>query len=113
MTRDDVNALCAAFPGAEWSEPFGPGNDVWKVGGKIFATLGANAPGLSVKTPDIETATMLIDAGVGQKAPYYHRSWVMIPWADDDELTHRLNQSYDIIRGSLTKKAQTALPPRG
>jgi len=112
MTRDDVNALCAAYPGAEWSEPFGPGHDVWKVGGKIFATLGADAPGVSVKTPDIETATMLIETGVRQKAPYYHRSWVMIPWQDASEITYRLDQSYDIIRASLTKKAQAALPPR-
>ena len=30
---------------------------------------------VSVKTDSIETAQMLIDAGIGLKAPYLHRSW--------------------------------------
>ena len=33
-------------------------------------------PGVSVKTDSVETAEMLIEAGVGVKAPYFHRSWV-------------------------------------
>ena len=111
MTRDAVNKICAALPGADWSEPFGPGHDVWKVGDKIFAAIGAKTPGVSVKTPDIETATMLIEAGVGVKAPYFHRSWVNIPFdTDPEELTHRIRRSYALVRGSLTKKVQAALP---
>jgi hypothetical protein len=35
---------------------------------------GILAPGVSVKTDSVETAQMLIDAGVGVKAPYFHRS---------------------------------------
>lgn len=113
MSRDDVNTLCRALPGAEWSDPFGPGHDVWKVGGKIFAAMGSIADGVSVKTPDVETAQMLIEVGAGQKAPYFHRSWVMIPFdADADELHHQITRSYDLVRASLTKKAQAALGPR-
>lgn len=112
MTRDEINKICKSFPGAEWSEPFGPGHDVWKVGGKIFAAMGSATDGVSVKTPDIETSAMLIDAGVGVKAPYFHRSWINLPFdRDDDETTHRLRQSYALIRKSLTKKAQAALDP--
>lgn len=111
MTRELVNKLCGTLPGAEWSEPFGPGHDVWKVGDKIFAAIGAKTPGVSVKTPDIETATMLIEAGVGVKAPYFHRSWVNLPFeTDKDELAHRIQRSYALVRDSLTKKAQAALP---
>ncbi|MCK8483981.1 MmcQ/YjbR family DNA-binding protein [Aliiroseovarius sp. S2029] len=112
MTRDAINKICAALPGAEWSEPFGPGHDVWKVGGKIFAAMGAVTEGVSVKTPDVETASMLIEAGVGSKAPYFHRSWVLLPFdAGQDELTYRIHRSYALIRASLTKKAQAALAP--
>lgn len=112
MTRDAVNNICKTLPGADWSEPFGPGHDVWKVGGKIFAAMGAVTEGVSVKTPDIETAAMLIEAGVGIKAPYFHRSWVLLPLdVGQDELTHRIHRSYALIRASLTKKAQAALAP--
>ena len=45
--------------------------DAWKVGGKMFACIGAVMPGVSVKTDSIETAQMLIDVGVGVKAPYF------------------------------------------
>ena len=113
MSRDTVNAICRSLPGAEWSEPFGPGHDVWKVGDKIFAAIGAQGTGVSVKTPDIDTAQMLIDAGVGKKAPYFHRSWIHLPLdGETEELTHRIHASYDAIRASLTKKRQNALPPR-
>ena len=111
--RKRLDALCADLPGAEKSDPWGGGHDAWKVGGKMFACIGAVDPGVSVKTADIETATMLIDAGVGVKAKYFHRSWIRLP--DDvptDELEHRVHASYDIVRAGLTKKAQAALPIR-
>ena len=37
MSREIVNAICRAFPGAEVSDPWGGGHDAWKVGGKMFA----------------------------------------------------------------------------
>lgn len=113
MDRDAVNRFCATLPGAELSEPFGPGTDVWKVGGKIFAALGADGPGVSVKCADVETAEMLRAAGRAEKAPYFHRSWVRVPFAGSDagEIEHRLRSSYDIIRASLPRKLRQALPP--
>ncbi|MDO5606052.1 MAG: MmcQ/YjbR family DNA-binding protein [Paracoccus sp. (in: a-proteobacteria)] len=114
MSREQVNRICAALPGAEWSEPFGPGIEVWKLGGRIFVAMGTGNDLISVKTDSIETATMLIEVGIGIKAPYFHRSWVALPpSAPADELEHRIRQSYAIIRANLTKKAQAALPPLG
>ncbi len=113
MSRDFVNSICRDLPGAEWSDPWGGGHDAWKVGGKMFACIGTANDGVSVKTPDIETAQMLIDAGVGVKAPYFHRSWVRLPFdADEEEMRHRLAASYDLVRASLTKKLQATLPAR-
>jgi len=112
MSRKLVNAICRKFPGAEVSDPWGGGHDAWKVGGKMFACIGAVMPGVSVKTNSIETAQMLIDAGVGVKAPYLHRAWVNLPWGtSEDELRHRLAASYRLVRASLTKKAQAELGP--
>ena len=111
--RAAVDAICATLPGAEKSDPWGGGHDAWKVGGKMFACIGSVDPGLSVKTPDIETAEMLIEAGIGVQAPYFHRSWIKLPEdTAPDDLRHRLEVSYDIVRAGLTKKAQAALPPR-
>jgi len=110
MSRETINAICKEFPGAELSDPWGGGHDAWKVGGKMFACIGSVTPGVSVKTDSIETAEMLIDAGVGVKAPYFHRSWILLPWeTETEELEHRLRESYRLVRGSLTKKAQAAL----
>ncbi len=110
--RDLINAICARFPGAEQSDPWGDGHDAWKVGGKMFACMGAASGGVSVKTDSIETAELLISIGVGRRAPYFHRSWINIPLdAAEDELRHRIADSYRIIRSGLSRKMQTSLEP--
>jgi predicted DNA-binding protein (MmcQ/YjbR family) len=110
MSRDLVNAICRELPGAEVSDPWGGGHDAWKVGGKMFACIGAVLPGVSVKTDSIETAEMLIDAGLALKAPYFHRSWVNLPWGGDEaELRHRITRSYEIVRDRLPKRIQAEL----
>ncbi|MFQ6546604.1 MmcQ/YjbR family DNA-binding protein [Aestuariibius sp. 2305UL40-4] len=115
MTRAEFDALCAAHPGAMLS---GAGElDAWKVGGKMFACFGheetraANTETAAVKCPDVETATMLIDAGAASKAPYFHRSWVQLDLAalDADEARHRIAVSYDTIAKGLPKKVRAAL----
>lgn len=117
MSRDTVNQICADLPVAEVSDPWesstgGGGHDAWKVGGKMFATIGARGDGVAVKCATIEDALQLEDIFGWPKAPYFHRSWVHIPLdADPDELRHRIFTSYQIVRTSLTKKAQAALPP--
>ena len=112
MSRARVNTICATFPGAEVSDPWGGGHDAWKVGSKMFACVGAIQTGVSVKTDSVETAQMLIDAGVGEKASYFHRSWIYLPdTIEDAELRHRLRVSYLVVRAGLTKKLQAGLAP--
>ncbi|MGL4490619.1 MAG: MmcQ/YjbR family DNA-binding protein [Rhizobiaceae bacterium] len=112
MPRATVNAICAKFPGAEVSDPWGGGHDAWKVGGKMFASMGAILDGVSIKTDSVETAQMLIEAGVGVKAPYFHRSWINISWdMDEPELAARLAASYRLMRATLPKKIQAELAP--
>lgn len=112
MSRAFVNAVCAALPGAENSDPWGGGHDCWKVGGKMFAVVGAMEDhGVSVKCADAETARLVIEMGRGVKAPYLHASWVRLPWGivPDEELRERLETSYRIIRAALPKKVQAGL----
>ena len=95
MSRQSVNAICKTFPGASVSDPWGGGHHAWKVGGKMFASMGATMEGVSIKTDSNETAQMLIEAGVGVKAPYFHRSWINISWdMEEEELRARLAASY-------------------
>ena len=110
MTLADFCAHCLSLPHVEETVPFGPDVLVYKVGGKMFASMGAIMEGVSIKTDSIETAQMLIEAGVGKRAPYFHGSWINISWdMDEDELTARLANSYNLIRASLPKKVQASL----
>ena len=111
MNRETVNAICAALPGAEVSDPWGGGHDAWKVGDKMFDSIGAMGLGVSVKTPSIEDAQLLIEMGRAQKAPYFHRSWVLIDWnaVPEDELRDRIRTSYDLIFSKLPKKTRAAI----
>ena len=110
--RTRVNAFASTLPGASLEHPFDEGHDAWKVGGKMFTCIGARQTGVSVKTPDVETAGLMIDSGTAQRAPYFHPSWVHLgPDIDDDLLRKAIDRSYAIVRGGLTKKAQAALPP--
>jgi len=114
VTQADVDAICAALPGANRADP--PELISWKLGGKMFACFGQqdNRDGVSVKTADPDTARMLIETTGAIRAKYFHASWVRLPYdaIDRDELAHRLGVSYDLIRASLTKAQRDALPPR-
>lgn len=111
--RQRVAAICERLPGAEASDPWGGGHEAWKVGDKMFACFGSVSPGVAVKCADVETAQMLIEAGVGARAPYFHRCWLLLPEdAADDELTHRVTNSYDLVRAKLPKRLSATLPAR-
>lgn len=114
ITRQQTDAICGALPGTALAHP--PELVSWKVGGKMFACFGGDTDmtGVSVKTADADTAAMLIDAGPAIRAPYFHKSWVRLPFdaTSEDELSHRVGVSYDIIRKSLPKATRDALPQR-
>lgn len=109
MTRDEINALCATHSGAVQSDPTVE-LDSWKVGGKMFVCFGDRIDGFCTKTDSVETAQMLIDAGAATKAPYFHKSWVLVGFdVDSDEAAHRIATSYAIVVKGLPKKVQAAL----
>ncbi len=76
----------------------------------MFACFGDRIDGVCTKTDSVDTAQMLIDAGAATKAPYFHKSWVLVSFdAGEDELRHRIQTSYDIIFKNLAKKAQAEI----
>ncbi|EKX59142.1 hypothetical protein D516_3865 [Rhodobacter sp. AKP1] len=112
MDRSTVSRLCAGLPGALLDHPWDEGHDAWKIGGKIFALVGASGHGVTVKCPDVETAVLLIETGRAERAPYMHRSWVLLPFGPDlaeDEAEHRISVSYRLIREGLPRRIRETL----
>ena len=108
-----VAEICQPLPGAEVSDPWGGGHNAWKVGGKMFASIGAVTPGVSVKCADIESSQLLQEAGIATKAPYFHRSWAHFAEdTDPAELKMRIEASYDLIRSKLPATVRKQLPER-
>ncbi len=107
MDQGRLDIIVASWPGAERSEPFGPGTFVWKVGGKMFCICGEG--GVTVKCRDEGSAEFLIDLGLAERAPYLKRGgWVRLRW-DDDALEERLRASYETVRDALPKRLRQAL----
>jgi len=108
-----IRALCLSFPGA--TETIQWGNErVFKVGGKMFAVIGAErgADAMSFKASD-ESFRLLTDLpGLGP-APYLARAqWVKLaPLAalPDADLAAYLRRAYEIVAGRLPRKTREAL----
>lgn len=112
MSRAIVNAICETLPGAELNDPWGGGHHAWKVGGKMFASIGSMGDGVAVKCVSVDEALHLQDLFGWPKAPYFHRSWVHIPLdTARDELRHRIEISYGLIRAGLPAKLRNVLDP--
>jgi predicted DNA-binding protein (MmcQ/YjbR family) len=74
MTRATVNAICKSMPSAELTNPWGGGHVAWKIGGKMFASIGAMGGGVAVKCAKVQDALHLEDIFGWPKAPYFHRN---------------------------------------
>jgi predicted DNA-binding protein (MmcQ/YjbR family) len=116
MIRATVNAICKSMPSAELTDPWGGGHDTWKIGGKMFASIGSMGGGVAVKCATVQDILHLEDMFGWPRAPYFHRSWVFVPLdTDEAELRHRIEISHAIIRASLTAKLPGTLesnPPQ-
>lgn len=111
MDRRGVGKVCLALPGASLDHPWGDGHDAYKVGGKMFALVGAMG-GLSFKVSDI-AYEMLTEGGKARPAPYLARArWVHLDdpadWPDG-ELAAYLKMAHTLVAGRLTKKARKEL----
>lgn len=108
MTPKQVEAAALALPGAEVTYPWGGDHPVYKVGGKMFAAMGAGkAPALSFKVGDVAFEMLIEREGV-IPAPYLARAkWVQLTTLkvmDSAEIRERLGEAHRIIVEKLPKK---------
>ncbi|PIE11245.1 MAG: hypothetical protein CSA72_03755 [Rhodobacterales bacterium] len=114
MTRDQINAACAALPHATHVIQWG-GSDVWKIGGKVFAIVTGDDPGLVSFKTGPAAYDALHDAPGMRPAPYLASrgmTWVQRTGPatlDGAELSDHLRLSYDRVAEGLTKKLRRDL----
>jgi predicted DNA-binding protein (MmcQ/YjbR family) len=110
VTPEDVAAFCRALSAAtaeiQWET-----DQVFKVGGKMFAVLGPTGT-LSFKASDI-AFEMLAETGQARPAPYLARAkWVFLDdliTFDGEDLKAYLAEAHRIVAGELTRKLQAQL----
>ncbi len=109
MTREEVAQAAMALPAATrivlWDRL-----DVYKVGGKVFASCG-DGEGLSFKASEIAYAVLTED-GPGRPAPGFARGrWVNLPLADCAawEVTEWLAASHTLAAESLGRAVRREL----
>jgi predicted DNA-binding protein (MmcQ/YjbR family) len=117
-----------ALPGAELTHPFGDDVDVWKVGGlsaagarpgtgKMFALVSLwDSPGLITLKVDPERGVHLVEEHPAI-TPGYHtnkRHWISISLdgtVPDELVTELIEDSYDLVLGSLSAQVRFAVDP--
>ncbi len=111
MDREAALRVCRSIPGATEGFPFGAGALVFKVGGKMFAILGADD--LSLKC-DPGLALALREQFPAVTAGYHldKRHWNTIALdgsVPDDHLHEWIQDSYDLVLAGLTRAQRATL----
>jgi predicted DNA-binding protein (MmcQ/YjbR family) len=110
VIRDELHAIAMAKPGATHMVLWG-GSDVYKVGGKVFATSGLGSAGVSFKVSQVGFA-VLTDDGPGRQAPYFAKGdWANLDLGDltPDEAEGWIGGAYDMVVAKLTRAARKEL----
>ncbi|MGE0134094.1 MAG: MmcQ/YjbR family DNA-binding protein [Dehalococcoidia bacterium] len=114
MNQGQLTGFLGGFAGAEAGYPFGPGAQVWKVGGKIFAIVGEDSRPLEVSLKcDPDLAEELRAAFPELVRPGYHlskRHWNTVRVdAPRAELREWVEHSYELVFASLPKRTREAI----
>lgn len=115
MTRDEFNAFCGSLAHTTHVVQWG-GADVWKVGGKMFATMwDGDDPyaGITFKASPMSYELLRTEPGL-RPAPYLASrglKWlqrVSDESMGDDDLRLYLKHSYDLVMAGLPRKTRVA-----
>jgi predicted DNA-binding protein (MmcQ/YjbR family) len=113
LSPEAFDAACLALPGATMTVQWGD-DQVYKVGGKMFAVMGRSVPqgGVSFKASDV-AFEVLTETGRAIPAPYLARAkWVKfddLEALDADEVADWLKSAHGLIASKLTKKVRAEL----
>ena len=115
LTRNDINAYCAALPQTTHVVQWGNA-DVYKVGGKVFAIIGMGNTGATVTFKASEMAFEILSESPGLRPAPYMASrglkWIQHyeePGLSDDSLCDHIKASYDMVVAGLTGKKRRDL----
>jgi len=104
VTRDQLDRACRALPGVTMEVLWGA-DEVYKVGGRMFAVTGA-AGGCSMKVSDIAFEA-LTESGQARPAPYLARAkWVRfeaLSALDADEGRDLVKNAHALVAAKLTR----------
>lgn len=114
MDFEEFVDLVESFAMVTLEYPFGPDARVYKVGGKMFTTLGEDPPHTAyIKAePELIDEQRAIFSEAVDRAPYMHeRHWNRVKIADvpDFELEEWVEDSYNLVVANLTKKVRSEL----
>jgi predicted DNA-binding protein (MmcQ/YjbR family) len=111
MTKDQLHAAAMALPGATQDVKWGA-DQVYSVGGKMFAVTDLAGTSLSFKATDIAYEA-LTASGRAKPAPYAARfKWVFfddLGALDATEVEDWLRTAHQLVATKLSKKQQKAL----
>jgi predicted DNA-binding protein (MmcQ/YjbR family) len=115
MTRDELNAFCAALPHATHVVQWGNA-DVYKVGGKVFAIIGMGESGNAVTFKASDMAFEILSDSPGLRPAPYMASrglkWIQNhaePGLSDQSLQDHIRASHDMVLAGLTRKKRAEL----
>ena len=115
LSVEALRALIEAKPGATVDDvASAPGAAMHKVFGKMFAILATRRDPYVILKCDPHLAEILREqyAGVGHKSHLDRRFWIAVTLDSDvpaDEIARLVDQSYDLVAATLTRKQKAEL----
>ncbi|MBB5890971.1 MmcQ/YjbR family DNA-binding protein [Kutzneria kofuensis] len=113
MTPAEVAAYALQFPQVTEENPFGPGLDVYKVEGKVFAILSPSGPSVSLKCEP--SLAMHLRQQFDAVTPGYHlnkKHWNTVRLDGDvppDQVEEMIEHSYERVVAGLPKAVRLRL----
>src|SRR5579862_7961343 len=110
MTRTALDKFCRSLTATTMDIQWGD-HQVYKVGGKMFAVIGAHGT-VSFKANDV-AFEMLVETGVARPSPYMARAkWLYLDdlkTMADKDLRSYLTTAHALVAGKLSRKRQREL----
>jgi predicted DNA-binding protein (MmcQ/YjbR family) len=119
MTPERLSAHLEALPGALEDRPFGPGVQVFKIAGRMFAIVGHRNGHLAVSLkcdPFLSEVLRAEHVCITQGYHLNKRHWITIEVdgsLGDEEILGLALHSYDRVRAKLSKAERARLDENG